>query len=65
MRRFYSEQDTYPRNPYAEAKASYQTALGAEKPYWFFSNKGKGRQVDNSTGDPYAEAKEWQQRVAS
>ena len=64
MSPFYSKRSTYPGNPYAAAKASHQTVLGAEEPCWPFRKEGSEQRVKNSTGDPYAEAKELQQRVA-
>ena len=65
MSPFYAKRRTYPGNPYAEAKASHQTVFGAEEPCWSFSEEGSKQQVKNSTRDPYAEAKELQQRVAT
>lgn len=64
MSPLFSKRATYPGDPYAEAKASHRTAYGAKDPYWSFHEKAKGQQVNNSTGDPYAGAKELQQRVA-
>ena len=64
MSPLFSKRDTYPGNPYAEAKALHRTAYGSEEPCWPFRNEGSEQQVKNSTRDPYAEAKELQQRVA-
>ena len=61
MSPFYSKRSTYPGNPYAEAKASLQSAASRDSYYLLYKIQS-GQQSKHNTGSPYGDSEELQRQ---